>query len=117
MSITKYFSIIAGVLTGLLVLIVAAHVFGFTFATQKIFQSCQGDYVKYNSYDPYCLSVIKQIRPLGSSYIIMVSRKGDENYGHVINYIDPNPTSDNEITKTRVIWSNEGIEMTFNMGH
>lgn len=117
MKIAKYFSISAGILTGILFLIIAAQFFGFTFATRTVFQSCQGEYVRYNSYDPYCLSVIKQIRPLGSEYIIMISRKADENYGHVLNYIDPSPVSDDDILKTRVIWSSEGIELTFSSGH
>jgi hypothetical protein len=117
MSFTKYISISAGILTGILILIIAAHVFGFTFASKIILQSCQGEYVKYNSYDPYCLSIIKQVRPLGNDYMILISRKGDESYGHVLNYIDPDPVSENDIKKTRVIWSGEGIEMTFSSGH
>jgi len=117
MSFTKYISISAGVMTGILILIIAAHVFGFTFANKIILQSCQGEYINYNSFDPYCLSVIKQVRPLGNDYIIIVSKKGDETYGHVLNYIDPDPVSEDDIKKTRVIWSNEGIEMTFSTGH
>jgi len=117
MGLTKYFSISAGIMTGMLVLIVAAHVFGFTFGNKKILQSCQGEYVKYNSFDPYCLTVKKQLRPLRNNYIIMISRKGDEDYGHVLNYIDPDPVSEDEICKMRVIWSDAGIELTFNTGH
>jgi len=104
-------------MTGILILIIGAHVFGFTFANKIILQSCQGEYIKYNSYDPYCLSVIKQVRPLGNDYIIMVSRKGDESYGHVLNYIEPDHVSEDDIKKMRVIWSSEGIELTFCSGH
>lgn len=117
MSFTKYISISAGIMTGILILIIGAHVFGFTFANKIILQSCQGEYIKYNSYDPYCLSVIKQVRPLGNDYIIMVSRKGDESYGHVLNYIEPDHVSEDDIKKMRVIWSSEGIELTFCSGH
>jgi hypothetical protein len=117
MGFTKYISVFAGLMTGFLILIIGAHVFGFTFANRTIFQSCQGEYIKYNSFDPYCLSVIKQVRPLGNDYIILISRKGDDNYGHVINYIEPKPLNEEFIKKTRVIWSNEGIEMTFPAGH
>lgn len=104
-------------MTGFLILIIGAHVFGFTFANKTILQSCQGEYIKYNSFDPYCLSVIKQVRPLGNDYIILISRKGDETYGHVINYIETNLISEENIKKMRVIWSNEGIELTFAAGH
>ena len=47
----------------------------------------------------------------------MISRKGDNTYGHVINYLDPDPGTDESIKKTNVIWNKEGIEMTFPMGH
>lgn len=117
MEFTKYISISAGILTGILVLIIGAHFFGFTFASKTVLQSCQGDYIKYNSLHPYCLSVIKQVRPLGNDYIILVSRKGDESYGHVLNYIEPYQVSEEDIKKMRVIWSGEGIELTFSSGH
>jgi hypothetical protein len=116
MKITKYFSILAGFLTGIMILIIGAQLFGFTLGHRKIFQSCQGEYIKYNSFDPYCLSVIKQTRPLGSKYIILISRKDDDNYGHVLNYI-PYPVNEEDISKMRVIWSEEGIEITFSTGH
>ncbi len=107
----------AGLITGILILITLFQVMGFTISDRVIMESSQGDYIKYNSYDPYTLSVIKQRQPLSSNYIIMISRKGDKTYGHVINYLDPTPGSDDEIKKTRVIWNNDGIEMTFPMGH
>src|SRR5690349_7755616 len=106
----------AGLITGILILITLFQVMGFTISDRVIMESSQGDYIKYNSYDPYTLSIIKQNQPLSSNYIIMISRKGDKTYGHVINYLDPDP-SDDEIKKTRVIWNNDGIEMTFPMGH
>jgi len=117
MGISKYFSIIAGILTGVLILIIAAHVFGFTINNKKILQSCQGEYVKYNSFDPYCLTVFKQIQPLGSKYIIMISRKGDEDYGHKVNYLESDPVNEDDIAKIRVMWTNEGLELTYITGH
>ncbi|MEO8512996.1 MAG: hypothetical protein ABI543_05525 [Ignavibacteria bacterium] len=107
----------AGLITGILILITLFQVMGFTISDRVIMESSQGDYIKYNSYDPYLLSIIKQRQPLSSNYIIMISRKGDKSYGHVINYLDPTPGSDEEIKKTRIIWNNDGIEMTFPMGH
>lgn len=107
----------AGIVTGFLILVILFQLMGFTMSNRVIMESCQGDYVKYGSYDPYCLNIIKQSQALSSNYIILISRKGDMNYGHVINYIDPDPVSEKDIEKTRVIWSNEGIEMTFPLGH
>lgn len=117
MKKSVYAALGAGAFTGFLILLVLMQLMGFTWKNSVIMESCQGDYVKYNSYDPYCLSIIKQNQPLSSNYIIMISRKGDKDYGHVINYIDPDPVSEEEIQKTRVIWSNDGIEVTFPAGH
>lgn len=111
------FALGAGLFTGLLILLIFFQLMGFVWSNSVVMESCQGDYVKYNSYDPYCLNIIKQSQPLSSQYIILISRKGDKEYGHVVNYIDPLETSEENIKKTRVIWSNEGIEITFPAGH
>jgi hypothetical protein len=111
------FALGAGIFTGFLLLVVLFQLMGFTWKDSVVMESCQGDYVKYNSYDPYCVNIIKQSQPLSSQYVILISRKGDLEYGHVINYIDPTETSEDNIRKTRVIWSGEGIEMTFPAGH
>lgn len=107
----------AGLFTGVLIIVILFQLLGFTISDRVIMESSQGDYIKYNSSDPYKLSIIKQNQPLGSSYIVMVSRKDDNSYGHVFNYLDPSPMGDEDIKKTRVIWNAEGIEMTFPMGH
>jgi len=111
------FALGAGMFTGLLVLLIFLQMLGFTWKRSVIMESCQGDYIKYGSFDPYCLSIIKQNEPLGSNYIILVSRKDDKEYGHVLCYVDSHPLSDEEIQTTRVIWSSEGIEVTFPAGH
>ena len=111
------FTLGAGLFTGLLIIVILFQLLGFTLSDRVIMESSQGDYVKNSSYDPYKLSIIKQSQPLSSAYIVMISRKDDNSYGHVLNYLDPSPISDEDIKKTRVIWSAEGIEMTFPMGH
>jgi len=117
MKKSAFFALGAGLFTGCLILVIFTQLMGFTWKNSVIMESCQGDYIKYNSYDPYCLSIIKQSQPLSSNYILMVSRKEDKDYGHVLNYIDPHSVDEKEIEKTRVIWSNEGIEVTFPAGH
>ncbi len=117
MKKSAFFALGAGLFTGFLIILVLTQLMGFTWKNSVILESFQGEYIKYNSYDPYCLSIIKQSQPLNSNYILMVSRKEDKDYGHVLNYIDPSPISEHEIEKTRVIWSNEGIEVTFPAGH
>lgn len=106
----------AGLVTGVLILITLLQLMGVTLSDRVITSSSQGDYIKYNSDDPYTLSIIKQTQPLNSNYIMMVTGKSDKSYGHVVNYIDPAPLSDEEIKKTRIIWNNEGVEVTFPLG-
>ncbi len=112
-----FFGIGAGLIAGLLLILIIFQLLGFTYHEKVIMESVQGEYIKYNSYDPYKLRIIKQYQPLGSKVIVMVSRSGDDSYGHVINYIDTAPASEDDIKLTRVIWNNEGIEMTFPLGH
>lgn len=111
------FTLGAGLFTGILIIIIIFQLMGFTISDRVIMESSQGDYIKYNSNDPYTLSIIKQSQPLGARYIVLISGKMDKSYGHVINYLDTSTDSDENIKRTRVIWNNEGIEMTFPMGH
>jgi len=90
---------------------------GVSWSNVTIFKSLQGDYVKYNASDPYCLSIIKQKQSLSSKYIIMVSMKNDNNYGHVLNYPEADVIDEKNIEKTKVLWTSDGIELSFNTGH
>ena len=116
-TIKVVLSLMAGLFTGVLLIMIVFQLMGFTISDTVIMESDQGDYIKYDSNDPYNLSIIKQSQPLSSKYIVMISAKNNNSYGHVINYIDPDPVSEDEIRKTRVIWNDEGIEMTFPLGH
>lgn len=116
-SFAGFFTLGAGLFTGLLLLVILFQLMDFTLSNRIIMESVQGEYIKYNSYDPYALRVIKKTRPLSSDYIILVSRKDDKEYGHVLSYIDPDPSGDEDIKRTKVIWNNDGIEITFPMGH
>ncbi len=106
----------AGLFTGILIIVILFQLMGVTLSDKVITSSSQGDYIKYNSDDPYTLNIIKQTQPLSSNYIMMVSGKSDKSYGHVVSYIDPAPVSDDDIKKTRVIWNKEGVEVTFPLG-
>ena len=106
----------AGLVTGVLILITLLQLMGVTLSDRVITSSSQGDYVKYNSDDPYTLNIIKQTQPLNSNYIMMITGKSDKSYGHVVNYIDPAPLSDDDIKKTRIIWNKDGVEVTFPLG-
>ena len=70
----------AGLVTGVLILITLLQLMGVTLSDRVITSSSQGDYIKYNSDDPYTLSIIKQTQPLGSNYIMIVTGKSDKSY-------------------------------------
>nr|HMT10793.1 hypothetical protein [Ignavibacteria bacterium] len=99
------FTLGAGLFTGILIIVIVFQLMGVTLSDKVITSSSQGDYIKYNSDDPYTLNIIKQTQPLGSNYIMMVSGKSEKSYGHVVSYIDPAPVSEEEVKKTRVIWN------------
>ncbi len=110
------FTLGAGLFTGILIIVIVFQLMGVTLSDKVITSSSQGDYIKYNSDDPYTLNIIKQTQPLGYNYIMMVSGKSEKSYGHVVSYIDPAPVSEEEVKKTRVIWNKEGVEVTFPLG-
>ena len=118
MKKTSIFIILSeGLLVIIFLMVMITQAWGVSWSNSILFRSCQGDYIKYNSFDPYCLTVIKQHQTLNSRYIIMVSRKGDDEYGHVIYYPEAPVISEKDVEKTRALWTADGIELTFNTGH
>ena len=47
----------------------------------------------------------------------MISRKNDGDYGHVLNYPEATVIDEKNMEKTQVLWTADGIEMTFSTGH
>lgn len=112
--IAAAFSSLIAVILFVIIIIQASKL---VMSQETLYESEQGEYINYNSNDPYKLYIIKQNQPLSSNYIILISSKQEKSYGHILSYIDPSPVSENDIKQTRVIWSIEGIEMTFTSGH
>lgn len=111
-------------LTAILILIVFILIgivftewFGISWSNNTLYENCQGSLIKYNSYDPYCLRVIKQSHTLSSDYIILVSRKDDVNYGHVVYYPDATSLSEEGIKSCNTVWSENGVELSLKTGH
>ena len=92
-----------------LLFVVITHAMGVSWSNKIVYQSFQGDYVKY------CLNIYTQQQTLGSRNFILISRKGDYEYGHYINY--PFGNYESEIEKTKVLWTADGVEITFSTGH
>ena len=105
------------VLFGFLLFVFVTEVSGVSWQNKVMMESCQGDYVKYSPGITYCLRIIKQQHTLSKSYFILVSRKEDKDYGHVLYYPETGIIDESSIEKTRVIWAADGIELTFSTGH
>ena len=97
--------------------VIISQVWGFSWSDKVILRSCQGNYIKYNSSDTYCLTLIKQRQSMNDKYIIMISRKNENEYGYVLNYPEASVINEKEMEKTFVLWTADGIELSFNTGH
>jgi hypothetical protein len=97
--------------------ILLAELSGFSWSKKVLYQSCQGDYVKYSGDNIYCLSIYKQQNTISKKYFIFITAKGVNDYGHFLNIPIEGEFYENELQKTRVIWAAEGIELTFTTGH
>ncbi len=106
-----------GLLVAILLMVMITQAWGVSWSNEVLFRSTQGDYVKYHSFDPYCLSIVRQQQTLNGKYIIMISGKGIDDYGHVLNYPDTGFIDEKTIDKTKVLWTAEGVEITFSTGH
>jgi hypothetical protein len=97
--------------------VIITQVWGFSWSDKIIYRSCQGDYIKYNSSEQYCLTIVKQRQSFNNRYVIMISNKNGNEYRHLLNYPEASAIDEKEMEKTRVLWTSDGIEMTFNTGH
>ena len=94
-----------------LIFIILLQLLKINWSNEKVFTSCQPSEIKYNSFDPYCLYVIKQQQTLTSKYIIFVGREVDPNYGHVLNFPTTSIISDIQFTELKVNWTAKGIDL------
>lgn len=82
-----------------------------TWTNTTLFTSTQPSGIKYNSHDPYILSIIKQQQTLTSKHIIFVGKEPDPTYGHTLNFPTSIIVSDKEIEDLQVQWTPEGIQL------
>ena|SRR5258706_8347800 len=111
------FIISLSIIVLLLLTIIMAELSGFSWSRKVLYQSCQGDYVKYSGDNIYCLSIYKEQYTMSKKYFIFITVKGVNDYGHFLNIPIEGEFYENELQKTRVIWAVDGIELTFTTGH
>jgi hypothetical protein len=97
--------------------IVVAEISGLAWSKKTLYQSCQGDYIKYSPKSAYCLIIYKEQKTLSNNYIMQISRKDDIEPSTYLNVPINSDSNENEVEKTRVIWISDGIEVTFTSGH
>ncbi len=93
------------------ILALLAQWFGFAFSREIFVNSCEPSEINYNSFDPYCLKVIKLNLALNSRWIITISKAADPDYGFILNYPSPDIIGNEEIEGLKVFWKPEGIEL------
>ena|SRR5690606_34840946 len=91
--------------------IIIVQLLRITWSSTTLFTSTQPSDIKYNSHDPYILSIIKQKQPLTSKHIIFVGKEPDPTYGHTLNFPTSIIVSDKEIEDLQVQWTAEGIQL------
>lgn len=95
----------------LLGIAVFSQLIGISWNREEIFKSCQPSEINYESYDPYCVSIIKKRQTFNFKYYIWVAKKIDPSYGHAINYPNSNVIYENEFQDVKINWTNDGIEV------
>lgn len=99
------------VLIILLAGIIIVQLLRITWSNTTLFTSAQPSDIKYNSHDPYILSIIKQQQILTSKHIIFIGKEPDLTYGHTLNFPTTIIVSDSEIQNLQVQWTAEGIQL------
>lgn len=121
---------VARVLTFLSLLVLAVGLLLFLAnkpSNRVIWQSCQPDEVSYNSFDPYCLSVVEgsidwTTFPFGTQrrYFLFVGRgKEAPAYGVYIDFSFPSAGRDADefIRASKVEWDERGLTFVTKAGH
>lgn len=107
----KKFIFIESVILFILVIAVFFQLIGFSFSRKVIFTSYQPYEINYKSYDPYCISIIKQRQIFTLRYYIYITKKIEPSYGYIINYPDPFIIDEQELKNIKINWMKEGIEI------
>lgn len=95
----------------LLATIIILQLLRITWSNTTLFTSAQPSDIKYNSHDPYILSIIKQQQTLTSKHIIFIGKEPDPTYGHTLNFPTSIIVSDKEIEDLQIQWVPEGIQL------
>ena len=89
----------------------------FSISDEIIYSEVQPDNIVFDSINSYSLYIIRRQKLLDKDYNILISKDIEPSYGHVINYIDNYVISENDVTNTKLNWTNDGIEIHFPSGH
>jgi hypothetical protein len=97
--------------------LVLTDVLDITWSNKILLEDRQPAGINYESYDPYCLYIIRQHHLLRTSDIIMIQRAGDSvpSYGHRLEY--PFTFGLDEIKNLELTWTPDGVTLEHPMGH
>ena len=99
-------------LTLVFLLVIYLQSTGYVWEKETLLESSPPKSLHY-TYKGYTLRIIKMKQIIGSTNILIVSRKTDANYGHVVRYLDSDILNKNLIN---VKWSKDGVSVSNEFG-
>ncbi len=84
---------------------------GISWSQDTVFSSCQPKEIDYKSFDPYCVSIIKQQQTFDSKYYILVAKEAEPSYGYVLNFPASGFVSEMDLKYFKINWTDDGIEL------
>jgi hypothetical protein len=98
------------------IIIVAAiavftHLIGFVWTSDNIYTECQPENINYESFDPYCISIVKKQQTFNTRYHIWVAKEIEPSYGHAVNFPKPYNVDDEDLKDVEINWSSDGVEI------
>ena len=111
MSKKHYVIAISSVIAGTLIF---SQIFSVHWYQKVLFKSCQPEQINYDSWGPYCLTVVKQKKTIGSDYFLRVTIEEyvDTMWGvqFAINYIGkPGLLEGYNFQNVGVTWASNGV--------
>jgi hypothetical protein len=112
----KTSKILIGIAFLILLFLVITQMAGIIWSSKVLFKSVQPHEINYNSFDPYCLLVVKEQKTLGTQLKIKIINdklyEAGGDYGCHMNYFDDYYSEyikGEELKKAKVIWEDNGL--------
>ncbi len=110
--------ILTGIALFILLFLVVTQMIGISWSQKVLFKSVQPIGINYNSFDPYCLLVVKEQETLRTRLKIKIVNdklyKDGGDYGYHMNYFDDyynKYIKGEELKRAKVVWEDNGVTL------